>query len=209
MSRKIFFCLPIRAAALASAFTVLIIFGAGAGAGWYSIYAVHNLPEYNNAPKRVQIFAGVLGVLSTIIFGVSCFGLFALIAEKRWAIRRYLWSSWMTFFLAVPTVTMFALLLWLDDAWGAKNCTYNSGGKATSCEGPSLGLKIFVSLVAAYGLVVQLYLTVILRLQYEELRYHPVKTADVVDSDQLSQHDLPNPYESDGFDSNDIPVPKE
>src|SRR5882757_8325573 len=87
--------------------------------------------------------------------------LIALIMKRRSSIRHYLWSSWMTFFLAVPAVTAFAILVWVDNAWFAKNCTYNSEGKATSCEGAPLWLKIFASLMAAYGLALQLceYLT--------------------------------------------------
>jgi len=177
-----------------SALTVLVIFGVGAAAGWYSIYATHNLPEYINVSPRVQIFAGVLGALSSVVFGVSCFGLFALVAKRPSSIQHYLWSSWMTFFLAVPAVTMFALLLWLDDAWGARNCTYNSGGKATSCEGPPLWLKAIASVVAAYGLIVQLYLTVVLRLHYEQLQYRRVKTGDEMEVHHA--HEMPNPHES-------------
>jgi hypothetical protein len=62
----------------------------------------------------------------------------------------------MTFFVACPAVAMFVLLVWMENAWGAKNCTFGSDGKASNCQGPPLWVKIVASVVAGYGLVNQL-----------------------------------------------------
>lgn len=38
MARKVIFCVPVQVAAILSALTVILIFGAGAAAGWYMLY---------------------------------------------------------------------------------------------------------------------------------------------------------------------------
>lgn len=81
---------------------------------------------------------------------------FAVITKNRKSVRSYLWSTWMAFFLACIAVSMFALLIWKDETWGVTNCTFGSDGKATNCQGPQLWVKIVASVVAAYGLVIQL-----------------------------------------------------
>lgn len=80
---------------------MLLIFGAGSAAGWYALYckffitftsitthwftALKSLPEYNSKPKRVQVFAGVLGTFASLVFGISFFGLVSDIISENYA----------------------------------------------------------------------------------------------------------------------------
>jgi len=158
MEHRVLCCVPVRVAAIISALSVLIISALGAAAGWYAIYAIDHVSGYTKNSSRTKAFAGVLGTLALVVACVSCYGLFALVTKRRLAVQNYLWSSWITFFLTIFVVTSFALLIWFDDVW------------------PRLWTRVVSSVVAGFGLFVQLYLTVLLRLHYEEMQSRRVRT---------------------------------
>jgi len=160
MSRKVFFCIPVPAAAILSAIAIIVIFTLGSASGWHWIYVAHSISGYARYSVRIKAFAGVLGSLALIVACVSCYGLFAIITKRRLSVQYYLWSSWLTFFVACIAVSAFCLLLWMDDAW------------------TSLAAKIISTIIAALGLFVQLYLTVVLRLYYEQLQHERVRDTE-------------------------------